>query len=65
MAYPIVNGDAEMLKIKTNDDQLKELQFKTEKQDPENILKSLKADNEKSKKKYKSLNRNKVLFFIT
>ena len=41
--------DAELLKIKTKDDQLKELQYRTEEHDDENILKSLKADNEKYK----------------
>ena len=48
--YPDLKNDVELLKIKTKDDQLKELQYKTEKHDHENILKSLKADNEYSKK---------------
>ena len=51
MAYPNINGDAEFLKLKTKDDQLKELQYKTERHDHENILKSLKSDNESYKKK--------------
>ena len=55
MAYPIMNGDAEFLKVKTKNDQLKELQNKTEKHDHENILKSLRIDYEYYKKKYKSL----------
>ena len=46
MAYPNINGDAELLKIETKDDQLKELQYKSEKHDHENIIKSLKIDNE-------------------
>ena len=54
-----------MLKIKTKDDQLKELQYKNEKHDHENILKSLKADNEQYKKIYKSLNKKKILLIIT
>ena len=60
--YPnLKTDDVELLKIKTKDDQLKELQYKTEKHDHENILKSLKIDNEYYKKKYKSLNKKKIL----
>ena len=57
--------DVELLKIKTKCDQLKKLQYKTEKHDHENILKSLKIDNEFFKKKYKSLNKKKILSIIT
>ena len=64
--YPnLKTDDVELLKIKTKDDQLKELQNKTEKHDHENILRSLKADNEKYKKIYKSLNKKKILLIIT
>ena len=35
--------DPELLKIKTNDE-IKELKCRTEKHDPENVLKSLKID---------------------
>ena len=49
--YPDLKNDVEILKIKTKDDQLKELQYKTEKHDHENILKSLKSDNVYYKKK--------------
>ena len=64
--YPnLKSDDVELIKIKTKDDQLKELQYKTEKHDYENILKSLKIDNEYYKKKYKSLNKKKVLLIIT
>ena len=64
--YPnLKTDDVELLKIKTKDNQLKELQYKTEKHDHENILKSLKIDNESYKKKYKSLNKKKVLLIIT
>ena len=65
MAYPNLNNDPELLKIKTKDDQLEELQYKTEKHDYENILKSLEIDNEYYKKKHKSLNKKKVLLIIT
>ena len=63
--YLDLKNEPELLKIKTKDDQLKELQYKTEKHDHENILKSLKADNESIKKKYKSLNKMKILLIIT
>ena len=63
--YPDLKNDVELLKIKTKDDQLKELQYKTEKHDHETILKSLKNDNEYYKKKYKSLNKKKILLIIT
>ena len=54
--YPNLKADdVELLKIKTRDHQLKELQYKTEKHDHEKILKSLKIDNDYYKKKYKSL----------
>ena len=63
--YPDLKNEPEILKIKTKDDQLKELQYSTEKHDHENILKSLKSDNETYKKKYKSLNKKKILLIIT
>ena len=64
--YPnLKTDDVELLKLKTKDDQLKELQYKTEKHDHENILRSFKVDNEYYKKKYKSLNKKKVLLIIT
>ena len=63
--YPDLKNDVELLKIKTKDDQLKELQYKTEKHDHENILKSLKSDNAYYQKKYNSLNKKKVLLIIT
>ena len=63
--YPDLKNDVELLKIKTKDDQLKELQYKTERHDHENILKSLKSDNEYYKKKHKNLNKKKILLIIT
>ena len=53
-----------MLK-KTRDDEIKNLKYQREKHDHENILKSLKIDNEFYKKKYKNLNKKKVLLIIT
>ena len=60
-----MNDEPELLKIKTRGDEIKELKYQTEKHDHENILKSLKNDNELLKKKYKSLNKKKILLIIT
>ena len=43
---------------------MKDFQYKTEKHDYENTLKSLKIDNEYNKKKYKNLNKKKILLII-
>ena len=51
--YPILNNDPELLK-KTKDDELKNMEHKTEKHDHENILKPFKIDKEYYGK-YKSL----------
>ena len=50
---------------KTKDDQFKELQYKTEKHDYENMLKSIQIDIEYYRKKYKNLNKKKVFIIIT
>ena len=64
--YPnLKTDDVEILKIKTRDDEIKNLKYQTEKHDYENILKTLKNDNEYYKKKYKSLNKKKLLLIIT
>ena len=63
--YPDLKNEPELLKIKTRDDEIKSLKYQTEKHDFENILKSLKSDNESYKKKYKSLNKKKVLLIIS
>ena len=62
--YPNINIESELLKHKTRDDEIRNLNYQTEKHDLENILKSLEIDNEYYKKKYKSLNKNKVLLII-
>ena len=51
--------------MKTRDDEIKDLRHKSEKHDHEKILKSHKIDNEYYKKKYKSLNKKKVILAIT
>ena len=63
--YPDLKNEPELLKIKTRDDEIKNFKYQTEKHDHENILKSLKVDNEYYKKKYKSLNKKKILLIIT
>ena len=63
--YPDLKNEPELLKIKTRDDEIKNLKYQTVKHDFENILKSLKSDNEYYKKKYKSLNKKKIMLSIT
>ena len=65
MTYPTLNNERELLKLKTRDDEIKNPKHQTEKHDHENILKSLKSENESYKKKYKTLNKKKVLLIIT
>ena len=63
--YPNLNeSGATLLKIKTRDDEIKKLKCQSEKHDRENLLKSLEMDNECYKKKYKSLNKKKILLSI-
>ena len=63
--YPNINNEAELLKIKTRDDEIKNLKYQAEKHDHENILKSLRVDNEYYKKKYKNLNEKKVFMIVS
>ena len=58
-----MKNEPELLKTKTRDDGIKSLKYQTEKHDHENVLKSLKADKEKYKKIYNSLNKKKILLF--
>ena len=53
MTYPNLNIEPELLKIKTRDDEIKNLKYQIEKHDHENILKSLENDNENYKKSIK------------
>ena len=59
------NNEPELLKIKTSDDEIKNLKYQTGKHDHEDLLKSPKIDSEYYKKKYKSLNKKKVILIIT
>ena len=49
---PNLKNDAEILKMKTKANEIKNLKYRTGKHDYENIIKSLKIDNECNKKKY-------------
>ena len=49
----------------TWDDEIKNLKYQTEKHDHENILKTLKIDNEYYKNKCKSVKNKKILWIIT
>ena len=64
-SYPHLNNEPELLQIKTRDDEIKNIKYQTEKNDHENILKSFEIDNECYKKKYKNLNKKKILLVIT
>ena len=59
MFFPnLKNEDPTLLKITTKDEKNRELKYKTEKQDHEIILNSLKSDREFYKHKYKSLKKD-------
>ena len=63
--YLDLKNEPELLKIRTRDDEIRNLKYQTERYDFENILKYLKVDNIYYKKKYKNLNKKKVLLIIT
>ena len=44
--YPNLKNEPELLKLKPRDAEIRNLKYQTEKQDHENILNSLKVDNE-------------------
>ena len=44
--YPNLKNEPEFLKLKTQADEIENLKYQTEKHDHENILKSLKVDDE-------------------
>ena len=63
MAYPKLNGDPELLKLRTEDGDIRELTYKREKHDYENTLVSLKIDNTYHGKNFQSINKNFFLIF--
>ena len=65
--YPNKNiiNEPEILRIKTKDDEIRDLKYKTEKHDYENLLKSLKIDNEYYKKKYKCVKKKKIFMVVS
>ena len=63
--YSNLNNETEFLKLRTRDDENKNLRYQKEKHDHENILRTLNIDNEYYKKKYESINKKKVLLIIT
>ena len=63
--YPNLNNDPDLFKIKTRDDEIKNLKYRTEKHDHEIILNSLKIHNEYYKLKYKSLNKKNVFMIAS
>ena len=61
--YPNIKNQAVLLKIKTTDDEIKNLKYQTRKHDHENKLKSPKIDCP-DKKNYKSLNKKQVFMIV-
>ena len=51
--YPTLKNEPDLLKLKTGDDEIKNLNYQKEKHDHENVLKSNKINNEYYKNKYK------------
>ena len=63
--YPTLNNEPELLETKTRDDEFKNLKYQTEKHNYENMLKSLKIDNEYYNKKNTSFRNQNVILIIT
>ena len=65
--YPDSRNESEatLLKIKKRDDEIKNLNYQTRKHDYDNILKSLKRDNEYFKKKQKSVDKKKIFMIVS
>ena len=62
--YQNLNNDPKLKKVKTEDDEIKDLKYKNEKHDHQKSLRALKFDNDFYKKD-KSLNKRKVLLIVT
>ena len=63
--YPNLSKEPELLDLKTRNDEIKNLKYRSEKHNHQKNLKCPKTDNEYYKKEYKSLNKKKVLLIIT
>ena len=63
--YPNLKNQPDLLKLETRDDEIENLKYQTERHHHENIIKSHKIDDEYYKKKYESLNKNKVFMIIS
>ena len=63
--YPNLKVYPELLKLKTKDAEIEDLNYRTDKHDHEKKLKSLKIDNEYYRKKHKNSNKKKILIIIT
>ena len=63
MTYPNLNNHPDFLKLKTRDDEIKQIKINSEKHDYDNNWNSLKIDNDFFEEKYKSFNK-KNLFLI-
>ena len=62
--YPNILNEPELLKIKTRDEEFKNLKNQTVKHDNESILKSLKIDNQFYRRKYKSCNKKEIFMIV-
>ena len=60
--YPDLKNEPELLKIKTRDDEIKKLKYQKEKHDHENILKSLKIDDEYYKRKDENMKKRRYCY---
>ena len=57
--------DPELITTKTKDDEIRDLKYKIENHDHQNLLKSLKIDIEYYKKKYNILNKKEVFMIVS
>ena len=64
-SYPNLGSEPEKLNMKTRDDEIKDLKYKTEKRDYENMVKSLKNNNDYYRKKNESLMKKKVFKIVS
>ena len=65
MTYPNLSNHPKFLKLKTRDDEIKQIKIISEKHDYDNNLNSLKIDNDFFEEKDKSFNKKKILLIFT